>query len=540
MDRELFEEKLRKGEIAEETRQLLPSLMERDRETPMSTASIRRALSGAVLRGATAIIGEGNNTLRLNPNQGLWVGNANFDDAPFRVSIGGDIALSCSTADAITIGYGSDILLEHGGDIKFTSVTAPTACTAALAGDGAGNVDNGIHKYRITYVNATGETELGAVSNAVTVTDKDTDGKVVLTGIPTSSSGSVTSRKIYRTKAGGNAYYLLTTIADNTTTTYTDNTADAGLTGGAANYHANDTFGKIITDDVEAFGASANNTLVGQKAGKSITTDGNYNTFVGSKAGEDNTEGSSNVFLGFQAGENNTSGDNNTYIGIDAGRLSTTGSKNTFVGDSAGYQGNATSSVFLGFQAGCYETGSNKLIIDNTARANEADARAKALIYGEFSAIPTSQSLSINGMLSLPYQSSARAYLGTDQTGVSNLTWTKVELDSESWDTRGEMDTTTNHRFTATDAGKYLVVAGIAFSAAVTTYGWIAIYVNGAQLRLGPKTEALGGKVLTNISAILDLDAGDYIELWGYFNSDGAEDIESGSSLTYLEISKIA
>ena len=135
--------------------------------------------------------------------------------------------------------------------------------------------------------------------------------------------------------------------------------------------------------------------------------------------------------------------------------------------------------------------------------------------------------------------SSARAYLGTDQTGVSNLTWTKVELDSENWDTRGEMDTTTNHRFTATDAGKYLVVAGIAFSAAVTTYGWIAIYVNGAQLRLGPKTEALGGKVLTHMSTILDLEANDYVELWGYFNSDGTEDIESGANKTYLEIAKL-
>jgi len=134
---------------------------------------------------------------------------------------------------------------------------------------------------------------------------------------------------------------------------------------------------------------------------------------------------------------------------------------------------------------------------------------------------------------------SARAYLGTDQTGVSNLTWTKVELDSENWDMQGEMDTTTNHRFTATDAGKYLVVAGVAFSAAVTHYGWIAIYVNGAQLRVGPKAEALGGKVLTHMSTILDLEANDYVELWGYFNSDGTEDIESGANKTYLEIAKL-
>ena len=56
--------------------------------------------------------------------------------------------------------------------------------------------------------------------------------QVALTAIPVGSTG-VTSRKLYRTVAGGSALLLLTTIADNTTTTYTDSTADASL-GAAA------------------------------------------------------------------------------------------------------------------------------------------------------------------------------------------------------------------------------------------------------------------------------------------------------------------
>jgi len=110
---------------------------------------------------------------------------------------------------------------------------APTAPTAALiAPPAAGNVNDGTHRYLVTFVTADGETEAGAVSSVVTVADKAVNGKVSLTAIPTGGS-NVTARKIYRTAAGGSTYLLLATLADNTTTTYTDNTADSSLGLGA-------------------------------------------------------------------------------------------------------------------------------------------------------------------------------------------------------------------------------------------------------------------------------------------------------------------
>ena len=115
---------------------------------------------------------------------------------------------------------------------------APGAVTAALAGTpAAGNVDDGAHRYLATFVTADGETEAGVVSDAVTVSDKTTNGQVELTAIPLGGS-LVTSRKIYRTAAGGSTYLLLATIADNTTTTYTDNIADSGLGAGAPSTNA--------------------------------------------------------------------------------------------------------------------------------------------------------------------------------------------------------------------------------------------------------------------------------------------------------------
>lgn len=110
---------------------------------------------------------------------------------------------------------------------------APGAITAALISPAvAGNVDNGAHRYLATFVTADGETEAGTVSSAVTVADKTVNGKISLTAIPLGGS-LVTSRKLYRTAAAGSTYLLLATIADNTTTIYTDNTADSGLGAGA-------------------------------------------------------------------------------------------------------------------------------------------------------------------------------------------------------------------------------------------------------------------------------------------------------------------
>lgn len=126
---------------------------------------------------------------------------------------------------------------------------APAALTAALAGDGAGNVDDGAHRYKVTFVTADGETDGGDASAAVTVSDNTSDGQVDLSDIPLGGS-AVTSRKIYRTEAGGSTYYLLTTIADNSTTTYTDNIADSSL--GAEVPSTNTTEDPILSSLIKA------------------------------------------------------------------------------------------------------------------------------------------------------------------------------------------------------------------------------------------------------------------------------------------------
>ncbi len=126
--------------------------------------------------------------------------------------------------------------------MRSPSSIAPGASTAAAGG--AGNVDIGAHYWAITFVTASGETVAGTVSNTVTIAASAK--QVNLTGIPISSDARVISRKVYRTIAAGSQLKLVATIANNTATTYTDNTADVGL---GATVVATDTTGPILWQD---------------------------------------------------------------------------------------------------------------------------------------------------------------------------------------------------------------------------------------------------------------------------------------------------
>lgn len=106
---------------------------------------------------------------------------------------------------------------------SFTPLTVPGAATLALTTGTALGVGN--YQYEVTFVTANGETTGGTAASITTTSGNQA---VNLTAIPTGPTGT-TSRKIYRTAVGGSTYGLLTTLGDNTTTTYGDTTADGSL-----------------------------------------------------------------------------------------------------------------------------------------------------------------------------------------------------------------------------------------------------------------------------------------------------------------------
>lgn len=97
-----------------------------------------------------------------------------------------------------------------------------------MSGAGAPAAQN--FHYKVSYVVPEGETELSSAVEVVNV-DAPDGSQIVLSGIPRDLNLYATARRIYRTKNGApTVYYLLATIPDNSTTTYTDTTADAALT----------------------------------------------------------------------------------------------------------------------------------------------------------------------------------------------------------------------------------------------------------------------------------------------------------------------
>lgn len=104
--------------------------------------------------------------------------------------------------------------------------SAPNSAMTYAAGTASGSLGNGNYRYLLTYYYDQGETTPCPVGSAV---NPNPATSMNITALQTSRDSHVLGRKIYRTAAGGSAYLLLATIADNTTTTYTDIIADGSL-----------------------------------------------------------------------------------------------------------------------------------------------------------------------------------------------------------------------------------------------------------------------------------------------------------------------
>jgi len=92
-------------------------------------------------------------------------------------------------------------------------------------GSGTYNLVTTLDNVVTTYTDTTANASLGAAAPS---TNTAAERRVQLTGIAVGATGT-TARKVYRTVVGGTQLQLLTTLADNTTTSFLDTTADGAL-----------------------------------------------------------------------------------------------------------------------------------------------------------------------------------------------------------------------------------------------------------------------------------------------------------------------
>ena len=123
--------------------------------------------------------------------------------------------------------------------------------------------------------------------------------------------------------------------------------------------------------------------------------------------------------------------------------------------------------------------------------------------------------------------------------GIADVTATKVEFDTETFDTDGCYDNSVNYRFTPTTAGKYYVYSRVqcdAQAASNFVQAQIQIFKNGAkdaqtQMNMsGAKPENIG----VNVFSIIDMDgASDYLEIFEYIDDSASTPTVRGGAFVW-------
>ena len=125
---------------------------------------------------------------------------------------------------------------------------------------------------------------------------------------------------------------------------------------------------------------------------------------------------------------------------------------------------------------------------------------------------------------------------GSNQS-ISNATATKVQLNTEEFDTANCFDSTTNYRFTPNVAGYYQLNGAVALNATTMTIIVGFIYKNGSQFKRGTDIRAtLNTDSLVTVSALVYANGTtDYFELYAYINaSSGSPIFVADSTSTYF------
>lgn len=136
-------------------------------------------------------------------------------------------------------------------------------------------------------------------------------------------------------------------------------------------------------------------------------------------------------------------------------------------------------------------------------------------------------------------QSSVSVYRETSTKIISALTYTKVDWNAIDWDIYNEFSLTTD-RYTAITPGKRLITCSVLLTSVGNDRIFkLAIYKNAIILKVNQYwTSGTGGRSI-NISAIIDMNVNDYIEIYVYNGVSSDKTIEGNASSTFLNIQKL-
>jgi hypothetical protein len=131
-----------------------------------------------------------------------------------------------------------------------------------------------------------------------------------------------------------------------------------------------------------------------------------------------------------------------------------------------------------------------------------------------------------------------RAYASGGQS-INSAAYTKIQVNTELFDTNTNYDPTTNYRFTPTVAGYYQVNASASFSGTASNFASVNIYKNGspyAQGAISPNNTTFGG--VSTVSDLVYLNGStDYVEVYAAQFSGSALTLQTTSHNNYFSAS---
>lgn len=136
---------------------------------------------------------------------------------------------------------------------------------------------------------------------------------------------------------------------------------------------------------------------------------------------------------------------------------------------------------------------------------------------------------------------SARAYLGSAQNHTNSGGWEKINIDTADHDSLGLLNTG-SYYFVVKESGKYRFNGAIAFNAISdgALVGARVVKNNSTVLAYTLMTTGASSNSSPQVdSGVVELAAGDYVQLDGYQNDSASEAVTTGTSATYFSIEKI-
>jgi hypothetical protein len=125
------------------------------------------------------------------------------------------------------------------------------------------------------------------------------------------------------------------------------------------------------------------------------------------------------------------------------------------------------------------------------------------------------------------------AYRSSPQS-ISNATWTKVQFQTELFDTAGSFDNTTNYRFQPLVAGYYQVNSAVTYSLS-SSWTTSSIRKNGSGFVYGTSVNGSPNGQTSTASSVVYLNGStDYLEVFSYQGSGSTQSLSDGVEYTWF------